>query len=405
MKVIKVKYAALAAGLLLAGASVPPLVHAVDSHYVTVPVRISSAPLASVSSSQAPTLEQIQKLQLHDDFTLKYTLVEKDVRTPEMKAVDFKGVADGYLYEVKQGEITQAQADREIAGYKAGYDLPSSAAEYGVVMSAREGKLLIICKQHGAHSYGLDVNSQPVIEPYLNTVFLYDGQTSYWYTSINNTLHWQQGFRTNEGLGGQLGTHIVPGIGLPYLPLARESKAEDASKVSLTPADLLQQPGDTGRRCAVRVLDIGNVDGKADVYVPGQVYAQKSPLGLKLTKMLMGAANLPQEEWEYQEPQIFEGMWLPRHIHWVRNHAVYIDGKFRAGGPGQVEDCQITQALTTPLAPSQFDMRTYLPANAKVSVFRGEMSNDRELRFPYNPAGGTLEEQYQYAVNSQSNPR
>ncbi len=406
MNLIKLKYAALAAFVVLAGAAVPPLVHAVSLHNVNVPVRISSAPLTSASSSQAPTLEQIQKLQLHDDFILKYTLVEKDVRTPEMKAADLKEAVDGLLDEAKQGLITQSEADNAVAGDKAGYALPSSTAEYGVVMSAREGKLLIICKQHGAHSYGLDINLQPVIEPYWNTVFLYDGQTSYWYTSMNNILHWQQGFRTeSEGFRGPLGTHIVPGIGLPYLPLVRESKAEDASKVGLAPADLLQQPGDTGRRCAVRDLAIFAEDGKADPYVPGQVYAQKSPLGLKLTKMLTGAVDSPEEEWDYQDSQIFEGVWLPRHVHWVRGHSVYINGKPGAGGPGQVEDCQIMQALTTPLALFQFDMRTYLPPNAMIGVYRGEMRGDKELRFPYNPAGGTLEEQYQSAVNKQSNLR
>ena len=67
-----------------------------------------------------PTLLVLDKLQLSQPFTLKYTAVTKDVSTPAMWAVETNMLKHSYEVMAKQGDITQPVADQQIQSICAG---------------------------------------------------------------------------------------------------------------------------------------------------------------------------------------------------------------------------------------------------------------------------------------------
>ena len=76
MKILKIKYAALAAGLFLAGAWVLPLVHAFSSHKVNMRQVPQSTPFSD------PTLSHST---IPGDYTLTYVVQSQDLLTPPQR--------------------------------------------------------------------------------------------------------------------------------------------------------------------------------------------------------------------------------------------------------------------------------------------------------------------------------
>ena len=69
--------------------------------------------------------------------------------------------------------------------------------------------------------------------------------------------------------------------------------------------------------------------------------------------MVVGLPGRPDEVWNFQQSQAFQGGYLSRHAHWTENQA-YVDGKPIPARPRRVGGHQVTFAQETPLDAAKF---------------------------------------------------
>jgi len=393
MTVSKLKLAAtIAIGVTLAG-SLPFVTRAQNHIKPTRTARTAASPTPSIQAALLPQVE------LKDDFTISYRFLLRDVRTPVMKEADTQSVVKGYQFEAKQGSVKQVDADRMIRITEAAGRLPTPPQQYLVTLSAHQGQFLYISQQYGAHSYGLGLNQEPRIEPYRKEVVLYDGHRtcSYYDFGSQGQLDIKAGFLTIP-----LNACLLPGLGLPTLPLAKPASAEITSKLGLPSAALVGQPNGGGLRYDVLRLHIGNPDGnRENVYWPGEVYLQGSGSQKRITKVVVGLADRPDEVWSFQQPQAFQGGYLSRHAHWTENQT-YVDGKPVPAHPRRVADYQVTLVQETPLAAAKFDIRDYL---APGTFIEEEGDQRQQYHYNYDPNGGDLAAQRRAAAAKEQQQR
>ncbi len=321
---------------------------------------------AQTPPAAPPTLDQVQALQLPDGFTLTYTVVETDVRSPGLKAAQEKQIVRDYRREVTQGQCTQAVADRMIRIVLGGQRAPHPPKRYAVTLSGAGGKLLCISRALSGQEYATDTHGVASPLPLDTETVLYDGHKTYDYSAQMRRMTIDTGWRGMRLV-------LLPGVGLPGLPLARPSQ--------YTPPET----GPTDGGIAADILDtqMFNPASPDPLYQWGTVYAEGSGGALQVTRATTvdGSGRLLQE-WRYDQPQRFEGVWLARRVRMLENQS----GAGGTPAPARRLDFSVSAVAAQALPPARFDIRTYLPPGA--GVYEGSA-----YHFRYDPHGGDLEAQ------------
>lgn len=340
----------------------------------TTPAQTAPAP---------PTLAQVQALQLHDGFTLTYTVIEKDVRSPELKTTQRESLVRQYQSMVMQGSCTQAVADGMLKMLVAREKIPNLPKQYQVTLSAQGGKLLCVSRQSAGREYATDMKGGAHPLPLDTEIVLYDGHKTYDYSRQMQRMTIEKGWR-----GMRLA--FLPGVGLPGFPLAKPFLPPDA------PPPVAPEEGGGGLACKILEMQWSNPNVPVALYQQGRVYAGQSGNALRLTRATTtDGMGRPLQDWRYDLPQRFGGVWLARRVHLVESQPL-ADGR---PSPERVRDFSVSRAAAQPLPAAQFDIRTYLPPGA--GIYEGTA-----YHFRYDPRGGDLETQRRVqtarqAVNAQ----
>jgi len=361
------------AGLFAASVAILPLMTLAQSRRTWQ----AKKPIVKNLTETAP-LGTFPELELRDGFTLHYVVTKKDARTPEMKASETQQIINELQRSVLQGNLKQAEADRSIQSVKMSDKMPVTQREYRVTLSAYHGKLLYMSQQQGTPSYGLTTDNHWVTEPYETKIVLYDGQKTYSIRSFpaqrnEIPLMWiYPGFRPDD-----MRDCLLPGIGLPSMPLAK-----------------MASPAKQSHGAAIQ-CDVFSFSGNR--YWPGIVYLQGTGRNAKLTRLIVGQSDHPVEVWKFREPQAFQGGWISRSA----AHATFpfmFPGKPVSSGPEKIASYSVTDIQPAPLAAAQFDIHTYLVPGMNVEDHSVQKYGMETHSFRYNPAGGDFEAQEKSAA-------
>ena len=285
----------LAAAITLATAivvSVPfvtraqnPAASAVPSSVGPTAVTVPAGKPRSAAAEAA--LASLNTLQLSQPFTLKYTAVTKDVSTPAMWAVETNMVKHSYEVMAERGDITQAVAEQQIKIRGAGKTAQTPLSPFDVTLSF-DGSRLFYQK------------TEP--EKHLLTV-IYDGKKTYRYEAYSYE-HSGHSMTVYPGLKfGEMFSCPIPGVGLPQVPLLRDSSAL-ASQGLLVKGDVLSTGvgGDPlyYKRGAIALT---NKNGNKEVAAMTLFYFER---------------NFPEERWEFPAHRPFQKIPIASEIRYTR---------------------------------------------------------------------------------------
>ena len=337
-------------------------------------------PHAQTAPIAPPTLAQVQALRLHDGFTLTYAVTETDVRSTALKAAEEGQARADYARMVAQGNCTQAQADGMVRMIEGGERAPHPPKHYQVTLSASKGRLLCVSRQTAGRDYATDQQGKAFPLPLDTEVMLYDGRRTYDYSSQAGRMTIDDGWRGMRFA-------LLPGVGLPGLPLVKPPQdTPQAVAEARTVA-----PAAGGLDCTV--LETRQfIPGRPDpLYQWGQVYVEGGGGTVRVTRATtIDGSGRPYQEWDYAQPEPFQGVLLARRVHSVENMPL-ADG---TPSPARTVDFIVGAATDAPLPPAQFDIRSHLPAGAAIY-------ENQAYHYRYDPAGGDLETQRRVQVARQ----
>ena len=342
-----------------------------------LPAAAQTPPVSPLTPAPLPTLAQVQSLRLRDGFTLTYTVTETDVRSAALKAARAASIRADYARMVGAGTCTQAQADSMVRMIEGGERAPHPPKHYQVTLSASAGRLLCISRQTAGRDYAADINGKASPLPPDTEVVLYDGRRTYDYSSQSARMTLDDGWRGMRFV-------LLPGVGLPGLPLVRPTQD--------TPQAVAAAPPDGGLACDV--LETRQfIPGRPDpLYQWGKVYTDGSGGAVRVTRAVtVDGSGRPYQEWVYAQPAPFQGLPLARRVHSVENEML-ADG---TPSPARTVDFVVGAATDAPLPATQFDIRSHLPAGAAIY-------ENSAYHFRYDPAGGDLETQRRVQVARQN---
>ena len=300
---------------------------------------------ASHASSRYP---EVNDLQLHDGFTLKYATVRVMPRTPEQIQGSIAAVRAQTNMWVQRGLATHQEADarfKQMASDLSARIKLASPERMMITFSALDHKLL----------YGFDTESA-------RQVAIYDGQKTYVAQNGGEALNVYNGFNLS-----QVGNFVVPGAGLPYLPLLEPGGAAtpdrnggwiEPEKVwapSLGPS-IERMPG---------VISFSLSDGKLQVHK----VTITTPHGVWMT-------------WEYSALHLIQGHWIPSKITCIEYDLV--SGPQNKTNPwiNSICDYRLIDSDEQPMPSQDFDVNTYLkPHDTMVTSF---VNPGHSVSFVYN---------------------
>lgn len=171
MKIIKVKYAALAAGLLLVGAAVPPLVHALSPHRPSVMRQVQISPNPTALQDKKTTKFTLAKNQhAYYSFTLPAgeSLIVLDIRQSDNQ------LSTGALEKTRTFITYRDQNGEQVARDNGSYgNNMYSFFDETVASSSTENRLVDRKNLKSAVPLVLDVQNQ-------------DEKCNYWLTVLTN---------------------------------------------------------------------------------------------------------------------------------------------------------------------------------------------------------------------------
>ena len=353
MKILKIKYAALAVGLLLAGAAVPPLVRAVNPHKASVRQATPSSSIPNSHLSVQPDLSQkIDLLNLSQPFTLTFRQTSRDVRDLDQKTKQFKEQQNNYSIMVEKGQLTRQEADQILSGMTPSSS-PSTPYVTTVTLSARDGKLLYHCQ--GEH-------------PRDNITIITNGNRVFQYMEMNHQAEIFTGLRFSPISG----PCPLPGVGVPFLPLFR-GQAIPGLKPSPTRSakDSESLLGD--------VLDFP-LSYKVLTFSPGVANVSFQKGRPQLTSVAIVVRGETENKWVFSDYHPFEGLSIASNTLW---------SQYEYGKPANDFRFTLLSANAQALAPGNFQEETWLPRGAVIIDHTGPT----QVGFDYDPNEGDLKRQ------------
>lgn len=317
------------------------------------------------ADAQTLTAQQVQEAQLQDGFTLEYGVVERDVRTPQMKDNEIEAVRASYNGAVKRGRLSQNQADRVVQDLEKEAKATSPAKHFTVTVSARDNKLLFE-RQEGENK----------------TTVIYDGEKTYRYETIPKRLYIRTGLRFS-----QMAEFPLPAMGLLHVPLAKSlstvtSDARNVEKFSGT-APLLRA---SGARHGI-------------VYLPAEFKALREDGKVKILSAFVMPKGVPIQKWEFLAHKPFRNLWLGTHMRWTRYDftgnpqevpkltTTEMRDQMR---PSTICDYKLQEASVDSLDAKRFDYNAYLKPQETVIE---DDDGAETVGFLYEPARGNLDTQ------------
>ncbi len=330
MTLSKITLTAAVALAIAAAISVPFVTRAQNPAQNPKAVSAPATQPAPVSGSgqgvpaSSAVLLALNKLQLSEPFTLKYTAVTKDISTPAMWGVQTDMLKHSYEVMAKNGDITQAVAEEQIRMIGAGKIAQSPPSQFDVTLSFDGNRLFYQKTEPGAN---------------LLTV-IYDGKKTYSYeTSAHSmTLYPELKF-------GQMSSCPIPGAGLPQMPLLQNSSALN------TPQGLLIKGN---------VLSTG-VGGKPIYYERGAIALDEDHGSKEVAAMTLFyfERNFPEERWEFQSHRQFQNLPIASAIRYTRyapTENTPVDAPNTQPWLSEIiTQYQLVSASDTPVDASQFD--------------------------------------------------
>ena len=350
MKIIKLKYAALAAGLLLAGASASSIVHAVNPHKASVRQVSQSSSTPNPHLSAPPDLPQkIKLLNLSQPFTLTFKQTSRDVRDWGQKAKQFKEQQNNYSIMVEKGQLTRQEADQILSQMAPSL---SSSTPYvtTVTLSARDGKLLY-------RSQG--------VRPHDNLTMITDGKQVFKYTEFNHQADIFTGLRWSPPTG----PCPLPGVGVPFLPLIKSQATSVPVMLGVKGSESLSSD----------VVDFP-ISYSSLTYSPGVAKVSSQEGRLQLTSVAIVVKRETASTWLFSAYWPFQGTWIASNFLWTQ---------YTYGEPAEDYRFTLLSANAQALAPRNFQEETWLPRGAVVTDHTGPA----QVGFDYDPNKGDLKSQ------------
>jgi hypothetical protein len=289
-------------------------------------------------------------LILPDGFTLEYTAVAKDVRTPAAKAAQLKIMRDNLEKQVGGHKMTQAQADKMIAMNESAMSKSIPKMSLRMTLSAAGGKLCCREATSGTRMSGL------------SSTLVYDGQASLRYSPRGVSML-TPGCYFGYGLPAPM-----PGLGVAGMPLITSpvTAGVDPSGVQTI----------TGK---VPTLNMGQGDPASGKLMLKMV--DGLPQMQSMTTLFRGS---PRIETVYPTHQLFNG-------HWIASSMLFtLLSEF---GPLVDIDFKLNRAVGSPVTADRFTFEHWLQKGDRVQC----MTPGHFASFPYDPAAGSVMAQAQAA--------
>ncbi len=327
---------------------------------------------ATPAVAQPPTALQLAHLRLQGGFTLKYLVTVQDVRTPARRVAEMATQRQGIAQAVRDGHMTQAQADQNLADSERAFAAQRPIERFLVTLSGRDGRLLY-----------LSTRGSTIEEPVVKKVVILDGDKAYEADGRDAASVYQDGWRSAPVYRDQNVDRLdfcpLPGVALPGVDLIQSPR-----RVGTTPGGLTRFSGLVPR--------LNLMDGDTP-YVAGEIEATASAGRLKVISVTVGPQTSVYQKWVVTGDTLFQGHWVGSRMRMTEFDDGFgpspTTGGDAADTPLGVVDYQLMTASNQPQEASAFALGTYV--NAGVSVFadarRGSFS------FPYRAGGGSLEQQ------------
>jgi hypothetical protein len=164
---------------------------------------VTTLALKSGSAQQKPMPESpaIPEIpQIKADFTLKYSIIVAENQSFDAKMAIYRTNANGMDDAVKEGRMTQEQAERQKAALKDAAKHHDTPIKFSGVLSCHDGKILY-------RTSGASAN-----------VYIWDGTHSYSYDVASKFLSVRSGFRAQPLQELPCPGAAIPGISLLKLP-------------------------------------------------------------------------------------------------------------------------------------------------------------------------------------------
>jgi hypothetical protein len=284
----------------------------------------------------------VPNLRLPDTFTLHFTETKRNVRTPELQARINKLLRRSYDSSVKDGKLTQEQADHQFALASAP---PPQSERFDVTVSGHDGKLF-----------------------YKRINFAYPDQAEIVvYDGVHGLvrLNENQVYITQDLDCFQMCNFPLPGLGLAQVPLLKADTTTKASALTNGAASRLQGEiplvaNSNGRHGVLYThgdLSVRLVDGKPQALDMGY----EEPFSPPHKALGADGKGFAGERWTYSNHRLFAGVWIAGQIRTLSHGYGFAE-------PLEQVDYHLLDVSSTPVDESQFTLQTWIEPNSLIRV-------------------------------------
>lgn len=328
-----------------------------------------SIPLCLMTTSASYGLDigvkQIQEAQLGQQFTLKYSVVRKDVSTIATKKLYMNLFRKTMDYAVKNQGWTRAEADDRLQHTERALQRPPKPRYDTITVSAWGGTLLILDEQ-----------------PKEITVFIFDDTSTSTYVQAESRSCVRPGLELSPTELGTLPGFPLPGVGVPHLPLTNFvlSQNKAASNETILSASIpdFQVAGPI-------------------TYHSGTITVLSQASKLKILSTSINNQGIQGDKYDYTDHHLTQGSWLPSHFRLTKYDSPEIHQDRSSVMPETISDWQLKSFKTQPLPADWFNITHWLKFGTQVEYGTGE----KTVNFSFDPSGGDLKQQAARQLDAQ----
>jgi hypothetical protein len=287
---------------------------------------------------------QAQLPVLDKPFTLEYTVQTLDLRSRSAREADVKSISDGFKAHIKDGSMTQSQADDIIATYRAN-EFANAPKNSDIKISFDGVKLFVMETQMLTSGEGA------------TTIALLSKDGSFDYT--------KGAVATQLPIISNLFIDRLPFVGpsFPFVPASQKGKF-------------------LYLRSASRDGGLFYLDGDVHSALQEGVLAVTSILEYGINHRLIRQVDL-------RDQVSLQGQWIAKTVN-DKSFSYGIDGKSRSSVPSEERKYKLVKASDHSLSPETFDYQHYLTEGSMVQV---TLADGTTRLIPYHVGTGTLSDQ------------
>jgi len=278
-------------------------------------------------------------------FTLTFSVVERDIRSADLRASQLDNFKLILAQNVKSGRISQDQAIKFIAARNERSSGPRPTLSYQATLSFRDGVLLY--RLHGSSG---------------NVTVLYDGKRTYTYSDRDNSGTVQDGLQLKA-----MYNCPIPAMNLPYISIFKDSTGLIAS----------------GSRFEGQVALL-NLSSGGVPYTSGTVWLSRD----RVARIVATVKQFPVQSWDYMRYSNINDTPISSSFIFT-SYTTMIVGKHMSPAKLTERDYSLVSATDQPLKVQEFNFANYLQPGNIISMIDRKGS----VPFTYIPDSGTLDEQ------------